>query len=130
MAVARPEQVDQVWENPIWPETIPRADCLRLVYGDFADELVVLFEEGRGRDAYFDFIATPGDVDYAAIKIDTISGYVIGVMVYPLAAWAVDVHPAWRDAMEPDPPPEIRRRIVLDIKQLYDRYGRLPATAL
>jgi hypothetical protein len=85
----------------------------------------VLFEEGRGREGYFDFIATP-DRDYAAIKIDMDSGAVIGVLVYPLAAWAVKRHPAWRNALSPDPPPEIARRIVLDIQELYDRYGRTP----
>jgi hypothetical protein len=93
-----------------------------LVYGSFADELVVLFEEGLGREGYFDFIATP-DLDDAAIKIDMASGAVIGVLVYPLAAWAVERHPSWRNTLAPKPPPEIARRIVLDIKELCDRYG-------
>ena len=122
MAIAKPELTDQVWETPVWPQTIPGADGLRPVYGPDADELVVLFEEDCGRDAYFDFIATP-DVDYAAVKVDMISGQVIGVMVYPLAAWAVKLHAAWSGAVVPDPPPDAARRIVLDIKQLYDRYG-------
>lgn len=130
MAIAELELVGQVWDNPVWPEAIPSADRLRLVYGDFVDESVVLFEDARGRDAYCDFIATPDDVDDAAIKIDMGTGAVIGVMVYPLAALAVDVHPAWRGAMEPNPPPEVRRRIVIDIKELYDRYGRLPEDSL
>ena len=129
MAIAKPEGLGQVWDNPVWPETIPSDDRLRLAYGSFADELVVLFEDGRGRAAYFDFIATPGEVDYAAVKIDMDSGTVTGVMVYPLAAWAVEKHPAWREAMESHPSPNLARRIVLDIKELYDRYGRNPETA-
>ena len=125
MAVAKPEQLGPCWDIPAWPETIPNADRLRLIYGSFADELVVLFEEGRGCEGYFDFIATP-DRDFAAIKIDIDSGAVIGVLVYPLAAWAVKRHPAWRGAMAPNPPPDLARRIVLDIKDLHDRYGLTP----
>jgi hypothetical protein len=122
MAVAKPEQVGGTWDYPVWPPTNPSADRLRLVYGSFADELVVLFEEGLGREGYFDFIATP-DLDDAAIKIDMASGAVIGVLVYPLEAWAVERHPSWRNTLAPKPPPEIARRIVLDIKELCDRYG-------
>ena len=77
----------------------------------------------------FDSIATPGEVDYAAIKIDMGSAAVIGVLVYPLAAWAVERHPEWREATAPNPPPDVARRIVLDIKELYDRYGRTPESA-
>ena len=60
MAVAKPEQVGGAWDHPVWPPTNPSADRLRLVYGSFADELVVLFEEGLGREGYFDFITSPG----------------------------------------------------------------------
>lgn len=126
MAIAKPEQVRHAWDTPLWPESVPIADHPRMVYGGFVDELAVLFEGDRGRDGFFDFIATPGDVDYAAIKVDMNSGAVIGVMAYPVAARAVGRHPAWREAMASDPPPETARRIVLDIKELYDRYGRTP----
>jgi hypothetical protein len=122
MAIAKPAQVDHVWDKPVWPPTIPSAERLRLLYGSDADELVVLFAEGRGRDGYFDFIATP-NLDYAAIKVAMDSGMIIGVMVYPLAAWAIERHPAWRGALLPNPPAEIARRIVLDIKDLHSRYG-------
>ena len=127
MAVVKPEQIGQVWDIPVWPQAVPNADRLRLVYGSIADELVVLFEDGRGSDGYFDFIDTP-DLNYAAIKVDMVSGEVIGVLVYPLAAWAVEQHPAWKDAMTPNPPPAIARRIVLDIKDMHERYGLTPET--
>ena len=53
MVITHPDLTGQVWDTPVWPQTFPKADRLRLVYGSFADELVVLFEEGRGRDAHF-----------------------------------------------------------------------------
>ena len=126
MASMIPRRLDG--PSPIWPRALPDANRLHPAYGRFADEFVVLFGEDRHLEGYFDVIATPS-LEYAAIKIDTMAGEVIGVLVYPLAAWAVKVHPAWRQAMAPYPSPAVARRIVLDIKDLYDRYGRTPETA-
>jgi hypothetical protein len=111
-----------VYDNPIWPDRLPRTNALRLLYGEFADELVVLFDEKRHQDPVYVLIATP-DYDYAAIKVDGATGEVVGVMVYPLAAYAVERHPAWQAATEPNPDPAVAARIVSDIKDLFDRYG-------
>ena len=121
MTIAEPG-MPPPWANPIWPDQLPDPTSLRLLYGSVADELVVLFENARGQAAYVDFIDTP-DVTYAGVKVDMHSGAVIGVHVYPLAALAVELHPAWRRALMPDPSPRIANRIVTDIKQLFERYG-------
>lgn len=122
MAVAKPELEETLWSNPVWPDPMPEPGSLRLLYGAYADELVVLFDDEKHPAVYFDFIATL-DQDYAAIKINMQSGDVIGVLVYPLAALAVERHPAWRAAMGTNPPPHVAGRIVQDIKQLYDQFG-------
>jgi hypothetical protein len=122
LAVQQTHVDPSVYDHPIWPDRLPGADSLRLIYGDYADELVVLFDDiRRFRPAYV-LIATP-DYDYAAVKVDGMTGNVVGVLVYPLAAYAVKLHPEWRAATKPHPDPSVAARIVSDIKDLFDRYG-------
>jgi hypothetical protein len=111
-----------VYDNPIWPDRLPDANALRLLYGELADEMVVLFDAARHQDPAYVLIATP-DYDYAAVKVDGATGEVVGVMVYPLAAYAIEKHPEWRAATKPNPDPAVASRIVNDIKDLFDRYG-------
>lgn len=111
-----------VLDNPTWPDRLPDASTMRLVYGKFADELVVHFVDERHRFPVYVPIATP-DYDYAAVEVDGRTGEIIGVMVYPLAAYAVKWHPAWRAAAKPNPDLSVAARIVSDIKDLFDRYG-------
>jgi len=128
LAVAKPELEEKIWSDPVWPDPLPEPASLRLLYAAEADELVVLFDDQRYPAVYFDFIGTL-DEDYAAIKINMRSGDVIGVLVYPLAALAVERHPAWRPALAPNPPQAVANRIVMDIKDLYDRCGLIPELA-
>jgi hypothetical protein len=95
---------------------------MRLLYGKIADELVVHIVDERYRFPVYVLIATP-DYDYAAVEVDGLTGEVIGVMVYPLAAYAVERHPAWHAAAKPHPDPSVAARIVRDIKGHFDRYG-------
>lgn len=128
MVIARPELTPPPWANPIWPDPLPKSRDLRVLYGAVADELVVLFDDVQRPPGIFDFIDTP-DETYAAIKIDMQTGAVIGVLVYPLTALAVRLHPDWRAAGKPNPSPDIANRIVMDIRRLYDQYGPLPDEA-
>ncbi|MGH2613915.1 MAG: hypothetical protein ACRDJC_01645 [Thermomicrobiales bacterium] len=125
MAISKRELTQPIWANPIWPDPLPEPDDLRMVYGAEADELVVLFRNARHSAPVFDFIDTP-DVSYSAVKIDMESGAVIGVLVYPLAAFAIERHPDWRPASAPNPLPAVASRIVTDVKHLYDQYGLVP----
>ena len=122
MAIQRSHVVGPERPNPVWPDRLSDPATMRLIYGEFADELVVLFDDRVYRDAFYAWVTTPEN-DYAAVKIDGSSGRVIGVMVYPLAAYAVTLHPAWTAATTPDPQPSVAERIVADIKQLFDRFG-------
>jgi hypothetical protein len=122
MAVSKSEQEFSVYDNPHWPERLPEAISLRLIYGAEADEMVVLFDTVRHHRPAFVFVDTP-DYDYAAVKVDGATGDVVGVLVYPLAAYAVERHPAWHRATQPNPDPAVAARIVNDIKDLFDRYG-------
>lgn len=113
--------------DPTWSDPLPDPGDLRLIYGVEADELVVLIDGTQHSPAYLAFIGTADEV-YAAIKVDMHSGAVIGVLVYPLAALGVERHPEWRAAMAPNPRSSVAKRIMMDIKQLYDRYGLIPDT--
>jgi hypothetical protein len=122
MAVSKSDLEFSVYDDPHWPDRLPEAKTLRLIYGAEADEMVVLFDNDRHHWPAFVFVDTP-DYDYAAIKVDGATGDVVGVMVYPLAAYAVEKHPEWRAATKPNPGPTVAARIVSDIKDLFDRYG-------
>jgi hypothetical protein len=111
-----------IYDHPIWPDRLPDASSLRLIYNDYADELVVLFDEFRHFQPAFVLIAD-ADYDYAAVKVDGRTGKVVGVMVYPLNAYAIKRHPTWRAATKPNPDSSVATRIVNDIKDLFDRYG-------
>jgi hypothetical protein len=101
---------------------LPRRAALQLRYGAIADELVVRFDQLRHRGEFVVPIMTPVE-DYAGLLVDGADGHVVGVHVYPVAAYAVKQHPTWREAIGSDPRPEVAERIVRDIKALYDRYG-------
>lgn len=122
MATQRTRVDPSVYDNPLWPERLPDARALRLVYGFDADEMVVLFDDVLHTNPAFVYVDTP-DYEYAWLKVDGVTGDVIGIMVYPLVAHAVEFHPHWRAAALPNPSPEVAERIVRDIKALYDRYG-------
>jgi hypothetical protein len=126
LAVENPWLAQPDWNRPSWPDQLPDSGDLRLIYGEVADELVVLFDAKLHRDSWFDWVATP-EYEYAAIKIDGTSGQVIGVLVEHLVAYAVEKHPAWLAAAASEPNPEVASRIVNDIKDLFDRYGTEPS---
>lgn len=128
MATQHTQIAQCVYDNPIWPDRLPDAKALRLLYGDRADEMVVLFDKKRHQDPAYVLIATP-EYDYAAVKVDGVSGEVVGVMVYPLAAYAVERHPEWQAATKPNPDPAVAAHIVSDIKALFDRYGVEPGSS-
>jgi hypothetical protein len=124
MANKRPLELAPPWADPNWPDRLPDARTLRLVYGDFADELVVKLDDAIHEEIVVP-ISTPGR-DYAGLLVDIDSGAVFGVHVYPLAAYAVERHPAWLAATTPNPAPSVATLIVRDIKNLFDRYGIEP----
>jgi hypothetical protein len=98
---------------------------MRILYGRVADELVVRFDSQRYPEPVVVPLTTP-QYDYAGLIVDNDTGTVIGIHVYPLLAFAVKRHPAWRAAAAPDPAPEVATRIVGDIKSLFDAYGVEP----
>lgn len=110
------------WASPIWPDRLPVPEAMKVVYGAIADELVIRFSTDRRDDTVVVPVTTP-DEDYAAVLVDFTSGSVAGVHVYPLLAFAIQVHPAWKPLAENNPPPEAVARIVTDIRELFDRYG-------
>jgi hypothetical protein len=124
MALENRQLERPVWENPVWPDPLPDAEAMRILYGSFADELVIRFDDRRYSDATVALIDTPKD-DYAGLVVELNAGAVIGIHVYPLVALAGEHHPSWRRAAEPNPPAEVATKIVSDIKLLYDRYGLL-----
>jgi hypothetical protein len=122
MAVERQELSQSPWDNPIWPDRLPDAETMRLLYGEFADELVIRFDSNRYSLVAVVLVTTPKE-DYAGLLVEGDRGAVIGVHVYPLVAMAVERHPSWLAAAAPNPPPEVARGIVNDIRELFDRYG-------
>lgn len=122
MAIEKSALTPPAWANPVWPDRLPDAAMLRVLYGAFADELVVRFDNDRHLDAIVVPITTPRD-DYAGLLVAGDTGAVIGVHVYPLVALAGLRHPTWRAAAEPEPTSETASRIVNDIRALFDRYG-------
>lgn len=122
MAVENPELIQPIWAHPVWPDRLPDAETMRILYGADADELVIRFDNARYRDVTVVLITTPTD-DYAGLLVEGDRGAIIGVHVYPLVAFAVQRHPAWRAATEPNPTPEVATRIVNDVKHLFERYG-------
>lgn len=113
---------DPPWAFPVWPDRLPDPEAMKVVYGTIADELVVRFERGRRYDTVVVPITTP-DEDYAGVLTDFSSGAVVGIHVYPLLAFAAQVHPLWKPLAEQDPPPEAIARIITDVKDLFNRYG-------
>ncbi len=122
MAVEKHELSRSPWENPIWPDCLPDAETMRLLYGEGADELVIRFDNNRYGIVATVLITTPEE-DYAGMLVEGDHGAVIGIHVYPLVAMAVERHPSWLSAAAPDPPSEVASTIVNDIRQLFDRYG-------
>jgi hypothetical protein len=95
---------------------------MRVLYGALADELVMRFGSSRGHGEIVVPVTTP-NVDYAGLLVAAESGAVLGVHVYPLLAFAIQRHPAWRAAADPIPGPEVANLIVTDIKGVFDRHG-------
>lgn len=122
MAIEKPVLKPPAWANPVWPDRLPDPARMSILYGAYADELVVRFDDKRYLDVIVVPITTP-QRDYAGLMVAADSGDVIGVHVYPLVAMAVERHPAWQAATEPAAPPHVASRIVADIKRLFDRYG-------
>ena len=122
MAVEKRELSQTPWDTPIWPDRLPDAETMRLLYGELADELVIRFDDNRYSLVAVVLITTPKE-DYAGVLVESDRGAVVGVHVYPLVALAVDRHPSWLAAAAPNPPPEVASHIVNDIKRLFDRYG-------
>jgi hypothetical protein len=122
MAVESHDLNQSLWDNPVWPDRLPDAKTMRLLYGAWADELVIRFDSNRYREVAVVYITTPKE-DYAGMLVEGDLGAVIGVHVYPLVALAVERHPSWLAAAATNPPPEVAASIVNDIKRLFDRYG-------
>ena len=123
MAMKKTATAENPWDNPIWPEQLPDAKAMRVAFGAFADELVVRFADRRHHAMVIVVpVATP-EYDYAGMLVAEDSGAVLGVHVYPLVAYAVEIHPAWQQLAEPDPEPAAVLRVVEDIRALFDRHG-------
>jgi hypothetical protein len=125
MAMKEPTKTETALENPHWPATLPDSG-MRVAYGKIPDELVVRFSPERYHDMVVVApIATP-DLDYAGMLVADDTSEVLGIHVYPLAAFAVKRHPSWRALMEAEPSAEAVLQIVKDIRALYERYGLDP----
>lgn len=122
MAVNKLAAEDPAWASPIWPDCLPNPKDMRVLYGTLADELVIRFSTDRHYDTVVVLISTP-DEDYAGVLTDYSSGAVVGIHVYPLLAFAAQIHPMWKPLAERNPPPASVVRIVEDIKELFNRYG-------
>lgn len=122
MAIKRQEVTDPPWTSPVWPDLLPDPAGMKVVYGALADELVIRFSPDRTFNTVVVPVTTP-DEDYAALLVAMDSGAVVGIHVYPLLAFAVQLHPAWRILAKKDPQPESVARIVADINELFGRYG-------
>lgn len=113
---------DPAWASPIWPDRLPDPETMKVVYGKVADELIIRFSPNRRVDTVVVPVTTP-DEDYAAVLVDFTSGSVAGVHVYPLLAFAVQIHPEWGPLAENNPSSQTIAQIVADIKELFDCYG-------
>lgn len=122
MAMKQHAVRDPVWASPVWPDRMPLAQDMKVVYGAIADELVIRFHGNRHFDTVVVPVTTPA-IDYAGVLTDFSSGAVVGIHVYPLLAFAIQRHPSWKPLAEPDPPSEVVLRIIEDVKQLFDRFG-------
>lgn len=121
MAMKKTAPTKNPWDHPVWPEQLPDPAAMRIVYGEFADELVIRFSDRRHHDLVIVVpVAIPED-DFAGMLVAADSGVVLGVHVYPLAASAVKQHPACKQVGEPEP--EAVLRLVEDIRELYKLYG-------
>jgi hypothetical protein len=98
---------------------------MKVVFGAFADELVIRFADSTYPDTVVVPVATPNR-DYASLLVADETGDVIGVHVMPLLVYAAKRHPAWIEVAGPFPAPDAAQRIVEDIKLLFDRYGVVP----
>ena len=85
MAMKKIETTQPGWLIPVWPVQLPDPAAMRVIYGAFADELVIRFPQGRHDETVVVPVATP-DKDYAGMLVEDSSGAVIGVHVMPLAA--------------------------------------------
>jgi hypothetical protein len=123
MAMKKTATTIEPWDNPIWPDALPDAADMRVVYGAFADELVIRFTDDRYHDIVVVVPVTTPKQDYAGMLVAADTGAVLGVHVYPLAAYAAMQHPAWMQVGHPDPEPAAVMALVEDIKRLFERYG-------
>jgi hypothetical protein len=125
MAMKQPvaNAVDE--DIPVWPSAMPDPANMKVVFGAEADELVVRFFPGRKYElVVVDPVADPHD--YAALMVDDETRAVVGVLVYPLLAFAIAQHPGWAALAAADPPPTAVAGIVADIKALHERHGLAP----
>lgn len=113
---------DPAWASPVWPDRLPAPRDMKVLYGAVADELVIRFSATRHYDCVVVLITTPNE-DYAGVLTDFSTGAVVGIHVYPLLAYAAQLHPTWAPLAERSPPTGSIARIVKDIKELFDRYG-------
>jgi hypothetical protein len=122
MAVTRSVLEKEAWNAPAWPNRLPPADTLTVLYGENADELVIRFPSAPARDIVVVFIDTP-DIDYAGMLVRMDTGDVVGVYVNYLAIYAVSQHPTWHSMTNRCPNPADAHLVVADIKELFERYG-------
>lgn len=122
MAIRQHSMHDPAWASPVWPDQLPNAEVMKVVYGPLADELVIRFYGNRHFDTVVVPITTP-DVDYVGVLSDFATGAVVGIHVYPLLAFAIERHPFWKPLAQVDPPPDSVALVVEDIRKLFDRYG-------
>jgi hypothetical protein len=125
MAIRRSTAPPPAWAAPAWPDPLPAASSMRAIYGAYADELVVRFPSELHHETIVVPIATP-DVEYAGLLVAMSSGDVIGVHVYPLAAYGVKQHPEWERVTAEKPEPDSVAELVEDIRGLFDQYGIEP----
>jgi hypothetical protein len=125
MAMKKFETPHVVWQTPARPDRLPDASTMRVVYGSFADELVIRFPEGRHVETVVVPNATPG-IDYGGLLVEDSSGSVIGVHVMPLVDFAVGLHPSWMQVTAQQPEPAVVNALVEDIKGLFERFGIYP----
>lgn len=110
------------WSSPIWPDRLPEATSMKVVYGVVADELVIRFWPDAPPNAVVVPVTTPA-ADYAGVMVDGTTGLVVGIHVYPLLAFAIQRHPAWKALAEANPPETSIVQIVTDIRGLFTRFG-------
>jgi hypothetical protein len=124
MAVRKvsPTPTAEPWTAPIWPNEPADEAGARVVYGPFADELVVRFAGTAGRPAVAVAIETP-ERDYVYALADEETGVVVGVQVDDLQTVASRLHPTWRRLAEPRPSSRAVTEFIAEVSALFRRYG-------